>query len=99
MTAPNYLAQQGWSYQACEQSVEFVAVCRGLLEGRRRHARFRGRAGFVRAGPDRAAHRLCVCRDPDAVGCAEQQEGGSRARPRRVSPGLGRAPPVRVSRP
>jgi len=22
MTAPNYLAQQGWSYQACEQSVE-----------------------------------------------------------------------------
>ena len=24
-TAPNYLAQQGWSYQAC-QSVEFVAV-------------------------------------------------------------------------
>ena len=31
MTAPNYLAQQGWSYQACEQSVEFVAVLDAVL--------------------------------------------------------------------
>jgi len=31
MTAPNYLAQQGWSYQACQQSVEFVAVLDAVL--------------------------------------------------------------------
>ena len=30
-TAPNYLAQQGWSYQACQQSVEFVAVLDAVL--------------------------------------------------------------------
>jgi len=35
---------------------------------------------------------------PDTVGCAEQREGGSRAHPLRVSPGPGRAPPMRVSR-
>ena len=31
MTAPNYLAQQGWSYQACQQSVDFVAVLDAVL--------------------------------------------------------------------
>ena len=31
MTAPNYLAQQGWSYQACQQSVDFVAVIDAVL--------------------------------------------------------------------
>ena len=31
MTAPNYLAQQSWSYQACQQSVQFVAVLDAVL--------------------------------------------------------------------
>ena len=31
MTASNYQAQQGWSYQACQQSVEFVAVLDAVL--------------------------------------------------------------------
>ena len=47
----------------------------------------------------RAAPRLCVCRGHVAVGYAGQREGGILTPHRRVSSGVGRAPPVRVSRP
>jgi hypothetical protein len=58
-------------------------------------------AGPLLAGPRpaRAAHLLCVCCGPVAVSCAEQQEGGGRPPSRRVSPGTGSTPPVRVKWP
>ena len=72
-----------------------LRVCRGHKRCRPCRAA-RGRAqgpsppGLTRLGPRTA---LCVSRGHDAVGCAEQRKGGSRAPPRRVSPGSGRAPP------
>jgi len=50
------------------------------------------------AGSGRA-QRLCLCSGPYTVGCADQRKGESSVPPCRISPGPGRAPPERVSRP
>ena len=76
-------------------------VCRGpVAVGSAKQPEGGSRAPFL---PGRAwleaQHGLCVCHGTVTVGAAKQQEGGSRAPSRRVLPGSGRAPPVRVSRP